>query len=118
LTLALDHCSFQGAGLLALSGFSEQSPLQVKMSTCKLHADALIDWESKAGEPARSEKALTWSGGGNHFEIDGNSLILQNGVAAGPLESTKAIIASETPPTDGTVAGADPTLIGLSSPAK
>jgi serine/threonine-protein kinase len=122
LTLAFDHCSFQGAGLLALSGFSEQSPLQVRMSDCKVRADALIDWESKAGEPDWPKNALTWTGSGNHYEIDGNSLILQNGAPLGSIASTtevlKAIIASETPPTDGAVAGADPALIGPSSPAK
>lgn len=118
LTLTLEHCSFQGAGLLALSGFSEQSPLQVKLSGCKIQADALIDWEAKAGEPAWSEKALTWSGSGNHFEIDGKSLILKNGEPAGSFASTSAIIALETPPTDGAASGADPALIGPSSPAK
>lgn len=118
LTLTLDHCSFRGAGLMALSGFSEQSPLQVKMSGCQIQADALIDWKSKADEPVWSENALKWSGSGNHFDIDGKSLILMNGAPSRTFASTSAIIALETPPTDGAAAGANPSLIGPSSPAR
>jgi serine/threonine-protein kinase len=116
--LTLDHCTFQGAGLLALAGFSERSPLQIKMTNCQVRADALINWESKPGEPARSEKGMAWLGRGNQFEIDGNSLILQNGTPSDSSAMTSAIIDSVTPSTDGKAAGADPALIGPSSPAR
>ncbi len=119
LQLLLDHCTVQGGGLLALSGYSELTPLKARVSDCIIRADALINWDSRSESPTWP-KALSWTGRGNQFQIKGKRWILNGGAAADGIVDamTWAKQFEESQTSDGTLPGANPALIGPSSPVK
>lgn len=68
--LLLDHCTFEGAGLLAVTGQAGAGPLPVEIKQCAVRADALLAWSPhKAGDPLKVD--LLWQGLGNHYQILG-----------------------------------------------
>jgi serine/threonine-protein kinase len=125
LQLTLDHCTFRGTGLLELSGFTDRSPLKVRMSGSLIQADTLINWEPGDSASNWSRDSVQWSGEGNRFELRGRSWVLHGGLATSPpptadsdvndeVESWARQIARNTLD-DRAIVGADESKIGPSS---
>jgi hypothetical protein len=73
--LILDHCTFEGAGLLDLTGRPLLTPLQIEVNHCAVRADALLAW--KPDQPGDSlADQLHWLGSGNQYDILGRSWIV------------------------------------------
>ena len=77
--LLLDHCTATGAGLLQISGFTPEFPLQVQAQGCAVQAGALIAWEPVIPEAAMNPQTLQWQGDGNQLDITGPSWIVPAG---------------------------------------
>jgi eukaryotic-like serine/threonine-protein kinase len=73
--LILDHCTFEGAGLLDLTGRPLPTPLQIEVNHCAVRADALLAW--KPNQPGDSLAGqVHWQGEGNQYDILGKSWIV------------------------------------------
>jgi hypothetical protein len=73
--LILDHCTFEGAGLLDLTGSPPLAPLQIDVKHCAVRADALLAWKpNQPGDPLANQ--LHWQGAGNQYDILGRSWIV------------------------------------------
>jgi hypothetical protein len=73
--LILDHCTFEGAGLLDLTGSPPLTPLQIDVNHCAVRADALLAWKpNQPGDPLTNQ--LRWQGTGNQYEILGRSWVV------------------------------------------
>jgi hypothetical protein len=73
--LILDHCTFEGAGLLDLTGSTIKSPLPIEVNHCAVRAEALL--ACKPNQPVNSLANLVlWLGSGNQYDIRGQSWIV------------------------------------------
>jgi hypothetical protein len=73
--LFLDHCTFEGAGLLDLTGCSLLSPLQMEVKHCAVRTDSLLALKPiKEGDPLA--KQVHWVGSGNQYDILGRCWIV------------------------------------------
>ncbi len=73
--LILDHCTFEGAGLLDLTGCSLVSPLQMEVKHCAVRTDALLALKpNKEGDPLANQ--VHWLGSGNQYDILGRCWIV------------------------------------------
>ncbi len=76
--LILDHCTVAGAGLLQLSGFSPQLPLQVEVKGCAVQTQALVCWTPVTTDTPLNHHTLQWRGEGNLLDVSGRSWIVQS----------------------------------------
>ncbi|MFO0889190.1 MAG: protein kinase [Isosphaeraceae bacterium] len=90
----LEHCTLVGDGLLKLSRFSPQSPIQVKASGCAFQARTLIGWEPWPADAALSPTVLQWEGEGNLYDIRDRAWIEAPGAKAppGPAANVASLI--------------------------
>jgi|GEM_PF-995260 len=80
-TLILDHCTFQGKGLLDLVDFSPQSPYKVVIKHCAVSADtSLMAWEPSTPDTPLDKQTVLWSGVGNQYDIRGKSWVVLSSV--------------------------------------
>ncbi len=72
-TLLLDHCTFQGEGMIDLVEFSPQAPYKVVVKNCAVSANALMAWEPTPKDVPLDNQSLLWSGEGNQYDIRGKA---------------------------------------------
>lgn len=73
--LKLDHCTFEGTGLLSVTGNAGATPLLVEVKQCAVRADSLLAWSPHTvGGPLRLD--LLWQGLGNQYQILGSNWLL------------------------------------------
>ncbi|MHB1559296.1 MAG: serine/threonine-protein kinase [Isosphaeraceae bacterium] len=73
--LTLDHCTFEGARLLAVTGQAGAGPLPVEIKQCAVRADSLLAWSPhNASDPLKVD--LLWQGLGNHYQILGRTWLV------------------------------------------
>jgi eukaryotic-like serine/threonine-protein kinase len=72
-SLEIDHCTLTGEGMLALDGFTAQSPLTVDIKDSVVQARALLQW--KAGDANTLRQGVRWSGKGNHYDVSGDAWV-------------------------------------------
>jgi serine/threonine protein kinase len=85
--LILDHCTFEGAGLLDLTGNPVPSTLRVEIKHCAIRAEGIL--ACNAGTPPDSQ--IEWRGEGNQYDIQGPSWIVLHA-----REGTQALSAGAT----------------------
>jgi serine/threonine-protein kinase len=73
--LILDHCTFDGAGLLDLTGRPLVTPIQIEVKHCAVRADALLAWKPDRLDDSLADQ-LHWRGSGNQYDILGRSWIV------------------------------------------
>jgi hypothetical protein len=61
----VDHCTVVGAGLLAATGFAENSPIKVEVTGTVVKGVALVQWPKENPFPG----ALKWSGKNNRYDL-------------------------------------------------
>jgi hypothetical protein len=75
--LTLEHCTFEGAGLLNLTNSHVRAPLQLEVRYCAVRAEALL-----ACTPRKPEEPPTaqfdWQGRGNQYDIHGHFWIARS----------------------------------------
>ena len=70
--LIMEHCTFEGAGLIDVTKSPASSPLQVKVNHCAVEAKAIL-----ACRPVSSPSSqVRWQGEGNQYNILGRSWIV------------------------------------------
>lgn len=74
--VVLDHCTFSGAGLLDLAGFSPKAPLQVEARGCAVQTEALVAWRPAQPEIPLNAQTLQWSGEGNQYDVNPQTWIV------------------------------------------
>jgi serine/threonine-protein kinase len=88
--LNLEHCTFEGAGLLDLAGGSVHSPLQVGVKHCAVWAEALLAWKPAAPDDRLADR-LQWQGEGNLLDIPARSWIVPTAGPENPASSTAVV---------------------------
>jgi eukaryotic-like serine/threonine-protein kinase len=73
--LILEQCTFDGAGLLDLTGRPLVTPLQIEVNHCAVRADALLAWKPDRLDDSLADQ-LHWLGSGNQYDILGRSWIV------------------------------------------
>src|SRR5262249_51978424 len=75
--LILEHCTFEGAGLLDLVDNERSTdPLQVVVKDCFVRATALMACKRDTRTPKQVQDQVTWQGTENWFEILGRDWIV------------------------------------------
>src|SRR5262249_22309253 len=91
--LILEHCTFEGAGLLDLVDNERSTdPLQVVVKDCFVRATALMACKRDTRTPKQVQDQVTWQGTENRFEILGRDWI----VLSANVEGTPAISTAVT----------------------
>jgi len=88
-TIAIDHTTIQGGGLLDVSGFSATKPLTVNLDHVASQSRALLTWSPPEGElQDQWAKGLKWTGKGNRYDVTGGPWVLMSANAELPMQNT------------------------------
>jgi hypothetical protein len=82
--LILDHCTFEGAGLLDLTGSPGPAPIRLEANQCVFHANTLLAFNPKR---PKQQQQVHWQGTLNQYDILGRIWIVHS-TAGSPAFST------------------------------
>lgn len=86
--LILRRCTVVGHGLLQISGFSRDAPLQVEAKECAVQSSTLVGWVSGSSNLIWDSRMINWRGDGNQLEVKGASWISRLGQASAAAGET------------------------------